>query len=188
MVETMNELETEIAVVTETWFVENNHLEERLEWLKHEAGYDILTKNRAGRRGGGVAIVSRRGDWVLSPVKTSPKYEVVCAIGRRTAQRRKMAIIGAYIPPSANAAENEEYLNYIADLVSIVKTKYSTPYITIAGDFNHRKIGNQLHEYSELKLVHTGPTRGKNTLDLVFTNYDEYVTCLLYTSPSPRDS
>lgn len=61
-------------------------------------------------------------------------------------------------------------------MVSIVKNKYSAPYITIAGDFKKRKIGQYLSEYLDIKLVHTGPTRERNTLDLLYTNYDEHVT------------
>ena len=171
----MTELETEISVVTETWIVDNAGLRDRLEWFKHDEGFEVIMKNRQTGRGGSAAIVYRRGDWIMNRVKTDPRVEVVCAIGRRTSQRRKMAVIGAYIPPSANAVENEEFLNYIADLVSIVKSKYSSPDITIAGDFNHRKIDNHLKEYPELKLVHTGPTRGRNTLDLVYTNFDEHI-------------
>ena len=127
--------------------------------------------------------MSRLGDLVMHPVKTNPDHEVICAVGRRKSQRRKMAIIGAYVPPSANAAETDQFLSYVADLVSVVKNKYSSPYITIAGDFNHRKIGQYLREYPEVKLVHTGPTRGRNTLDLVYTNFDEFVKEAITVEP-----
>ena len=44
LVETMTELETEVAVVTETWFVDGEGMNEKFEKLKHECGYEILTK------------------------------------------------------------------------------------------------------------------------------------------------
>lgn len=114
LVETMDELETEICVTTETCFDDENDLTEKFEWLRYEEGYGIFTKNRRGRRGGGVAIVYRKGDWVLNEVKTNPDFEVMCTIGRRKSQRRKMAVIGAYLPPSANAAETDSFLSYVA--------------------------------------------------------------------------
>ena len=45
----------------------------------------------------------------------------------------------------------------------------------IAGDFNKRKIAKELKEFTDIKVVQTGPTRGKNTLDLVFTNFPNYI-------------
>ena len=55
------------------------------------------------------------------------------------------------------------------------KTKYCSPYFIIGGDFNKRKIKRELKEFQDIKLVETGPTRGTNTLDLIFTNFPEFV-------------
>ena len=40
---------------------------------------------------------------------------------------------------------------------------------------NQRKIQQELREFSDIKLVKTGPTRGRQALDLTFTNFPEYI-------------
>ena len=45
----------------------------------------------------------------------------------------------------------------------------------IGGDFNKRNIKKELKVYSDLKLANTPPTRGDNTLDLIFTIFEQYI-------------
>ena len=124
----------------------------------------------------------------MSEIKTHRQYEIVAAIGRRTGQRRKVATIAVYIPPSYTADQNKNCLEYINSLIAKIKQKYNSPYMVIAGDFNNRRIENELGNYPDIELVKTPPTRGLRCLDLVLTNLGTYIeSCLLYTSPSPRD-
>lgn len=66
------------------------------------------------------------------------KYEIVAAIGRRTGQRRKVAVIGAYLPPAMKAEQVKQCLREINDSIVHVKQKYADPYIIVAGDFNKK--------------------------------------------------
>ena len=45
----------------------------------------------------------------------------------------------------------------------------------IAGDFNHRKIAEELRNYPDIKQVLTPPTRGNNCLDIVLTNFAQNI-------------
>ena len=48
----------DLAVITETWLTENDQI-----WIDaselSKYGYKILTKNRIGKRGGGIALIFR---------------------------------------------------------------------------------------------------------------------------------
>ena len=122
-----------------------------------------------------MAIVYKTSNFGMTPLKIQTRHEIVAALGRRTGQKCKLITIGAYIPPSADADTSADFLEMIGNYVRRFKNKYCSPYFIIAGDFNKRKIASELKEFTDLKLVKTGPTRGCNTLDLVFSNFLEYI-------------
>ena len=171
MVETLDQLECHVGLLTETWFKESKKLTEDLKNLKHMTNYETFCRNRDTGNGGGVAIMYKKGDLQMTQLKTGEKYEIVATIGRQTGQHRKFVVIAAYAPPNYTANENRGFLTRIADLVRNYKTKYQAPYIIVDGDFNYRTIEDELREFRDLKLVKTPPTRGNNTLDLVFPNF-----------------
>ena len=88
---------------------------------------------------------------------------------------KRQSLVFIRLPYYHNADESKRFLETISDAVRRFKSKYVAPYFIIAGDFNRRKIASELKEFGDLKLVKTGPTRGKNTLDLIFTNYPEMI-------------
>ena len=175
MIETMQEISCEIAVATETWFQDGPALDRRLEAIEAETGYATIRRNRQTGRGGGVAIIYKRGDIKMDEIKTSKDFEVVAAIARRTGQRRKVAVVAVYVPPNYNAEQNNKCLDYINGLIGSIKQKYNSPYILVAGDFNHRPIANELSNYPDLQQVKTPPTRGRSCLDIVLTNFHDKI-------------
>ena len=135
-------------------------------------------------QGGGVAIIYDTNSVNFNGLTAGKKkFEIISAIGRRTAQRRKVIAIGAYIPPGLDAEENREFLDNLGNIVRQFKVKYKTLYFIIAGDFNQRKVEEELREFSDIRKVVTPPTRGRNTLDIVFTNFPEYITEAGVTDP-----
>ena len=185
LIDTLEQIDGHIAVITETWFRDTEELSSILRDAEDVTGYGFIRRDRfqatgQDTRGGGVAIVYRKSNFEMTQLKVTGKHEIVAALGRRTGQKRKLITIGAYITPAADADTSKDFLNTLGDTVRRFKSKYCSPYFVIAGDFNKRQIAKELKEFTDLKLVKTGPTRGANTLDLIFT-------CLLYTSPSPRD-
>ena len=115
LVENMQELDCEIAIATETWFQDGKQLDRALTDIESGYGYAVVKRNRRGARGGGVAIVYKRGDIVMQEIKTCKDYVVVAAIARRTGQRRKIATIAVYIPPNYTAEDNKNCLNTSMD-------------------------------------------------------------------------
>ena len=175
----MEEIDGHVAVITETWFKKSDGLEELLRDAEDVTGYGFIRKDRqetgSELRGGGVAIVYKKSNIEMTELKIKGRYEIIASLGRRTGQKRKIITIGAYIQPSADAETSREFLEELGNTVRRFKTKYCSPYFIIAGDFNKKKIGNELKEFTDIKMVRSGPTRGKNTLDLIFTNFPQYI-------------
>ena len=69
------------------------------------------------------------------------------------------------------------------NVVGQLKSRYNSPYFLIGGDFNKRDIARELRVYNDLELERTPPTRGDNTLDLVITNFHQYITRTGVTDP-----
>ena len=89
------------------------------------------------------------------------KFEVVAAIDRRTDQRRKICVLAAYIPPWYTADRSKKCLEYINDCVALLTNRYQDPHFFLGGDFNRRNIRQATKDFPSIKLITTGPTRGK---------------------------
>ena len=169
-----------MAIITETWFKSTPQLERFLNDAEQVTGFGFVRKDRSetdsqASRGGGVAIVYKKSEFAITKLGIPGNFEIVAMLARRTGQRRKIIVIGAYINPAANADTSRAFLETVSYAVRTFKAKYVAPYFVIAGDFNMRKIGAELREFGDIKLVKTPPTRGKRTLDLVFTNFPQMI-------------
>ena len=170
-------------MVTETWFKGTKDLEQTIQDMQDGLGYGCIRRDRVDGSGGGVAIVYKTGDLCMTQLKVRSEFEIVAALGRRTGQRRKLIVITAYIPPSLDADSSDRAMDVIVNLVGTFKRKYDTPYFLLGGDFNKRNIQRELKVYPDLKLEITPPTRGNNHLDLIFSNFPQYITRSGVTDP-----
>ena len=176
LLDTMNEMNSQIALVTETWFRESSELRVVLEDMSNALGFGVVREDRSTGVGGGVCLVYNKSEIEFQKVKIKATTEIVAAIGRRTGQRRKIAAVTAYIPPNYDAEQSDKALDEIVDVVGHLKRKYNSPYVVLGGDFNKRNIEESLKCFPDLKKQVTPPTRGGNVLDKIFTNFDEYIT------------
>ena len=196
----MTETEAHIAIVTESWLKDGIDLENLREELREASGTGLLCKNRPtndiGVAYGGVSILWREGNVSFKeiPLKNPGSYEVLAAAGTIPGQRRKLVVVGCYIPPNYVKTRGEATLTFIVDTVIELKRKYHDPQLIVAGDFNQWEIGQALEDFADIKEVDIGPTRGSRSIDRIFLNMSRAVSdsgtlepCLLYTSPSPRD-
>ena len=106
-------------------------------------------------------------------------HEVLAAAGKFVGYSRSVVVLACYIPPNVTPERAVSCLDYIRGSVIEMKRKFDDPYIIISGDFNQWSIDSTLEDFPDLGEVNVGPTRGSRSIDR---------TCLLYTSPSPRDS
>ena len=164
----MKELDADIALVSETWMSRRD--EELVEDLEHRTGYVLIRKDRqSDRPAGGVAICFKKNAIEMTQIRLPmSSFEIVAAIGRRTGQRRKVAVLALYIPPSYNAEENRRFLAYLNDCLIIIKSRYNDPYVFIGGDVNKRRLNAALCHYPGVKRINTAATREYNVFDQLF--------------------
>ena len=188
LIGTMNELEADLALVTETWLTGSNTEQSELEDIANQVGLVINHLPRAARVGGGVAIVHRKSRISVTRCKMpQSRFEIMATIGRRAGQRRKVLAIVAYVPPDYNADDNRAFLSYLCDTIMELKKKFDNPYIFIGGDFNRRDLGGAIKDYRDLRIIRTPPTRGAATLDLIATNTHGSVIEAGVTAPISSD-
>ena len=173
----LRESVADISLLTETWFNDDAKIKNELEDFTNKTGYGFIRKDRTtGRRGGGIAICFDSTRIQMSRSKIPPsKHEVLAAIGRRTGQRRKIAVVVAYVPPWYNSQENKSFYSYINDVILALKTKYENPIILIGADFNRRDMREATRDYPEMAPILTGPTRDQATLDAFVSNINHTI-------------
>ena len=134
------ELEADLAIITETWLTSGQSLDEDIDDLREGSGVGLLVRNRdPGSRGfshGGVAVAFRGSRCSFAALQThNPEnYEVLAALGTIPGHSRKMLVLACYLPPGDSAARGHGCLDHIQDLLIQFKRKYSDPYIVVGGD------------------------------------------------------
>ena len=177
----MTETETGIAVITETWFKDGRELDKDIEDLSLGAGLGMLCRNRkVNERGvahGGVAVVWREtlGKFREITLKNKKDFEVLPVVASMRGHSRKLVVVACYVPPTYKKKQAQEALEYISEVVLEVKRKFNDPFIMVAGDFNQWKINETLADYSDLREVVVGATRGNRDIDKMFTNMSRSV-------------
>ena len=120
----------------------------------------------------------------FSKAKIPPsRHEIFAAIGRRTGQRRKIAVVVLYVPPYYNAEQNKSLYKCTNDVILSIKSKYDDPYILYGGDFNRRDFWLSINEYPEIKIIQTEGTRGDAVLDIMASNFNDTITDSGITEP-----
>jgi len=159
--------------ITETW------LDTGRDFLGeyHLPGYAMFSKERVGRRGGGVLLYVRTHLSAIE-VRTESPHEFVGADLRGC--NPSLRIVVAYRPPHLSRESDESLYRDLARVVQDGAT-------VLVGDFNCHvdweqgragAEGMRLVDFANdcfLTQVVREPTRGRNTLDLVFASEEELV-------------
>ena len=158
-------------MVSETWLYEGPALEKLREDCLNKWGLSMLLRCRKRRStsnpGGGVGVIFDPKLVKFVPFNVVNRgHELLCVKGKVPKNTRPLFVLAAYLQPKLCAEKTKEFLECIDDAVLKIKSLHTNPYIVLAGDFNHRNLDGVLDDYDDLSPV---------------------VTCLLYTSPSPRD-
>ena len=167
LLDCFEEMNVDVAVVTETWLSDGESLQDDISDLSHGAGLGMICKNRpVNNRGfshGGVAIMYQTGtsNFTRVDLPNPGDFEVIVGAGSLPGHSRKMVVVACYLPPGYDVPKGKRALDYITDVVLEIKRKYRDPYLVVTGDFNQWDIAGALEDYQDI--------------------------CLLYTSPSPRD-
>ena len=188
LLDAFQSLKLHFACITETWFHGGKDLSVRLNNVEGVSGIRFVHKSRDGRtksRGGGVAVAfdTATCNFKKRQLKHLTKgHEVVCVIGRIGKIGKTVAILTVYVPPSMKAGEFATMNEALAAEIAAIKTEHKDPCVVVGGDFNHGNILEGLCKVDNFSPVQTGPTRGDNTIDIIYTNVGNQV-CDDHTLP-----
>ena len=163
--------------MTETWLRDGPELEKDREDLSEGAGLGMVVRNRSRPAGngvtyGGVAVLWRENFCTFKKVDcpNPSDFEVLVCAGSIPGHSRKMVVIARYLPPNYTRTRAAGAMEYIGDIVTDMKRRFSDPFIIIAGDFNQWKIDEALLDFVDIKEVLVGNTRKDKAIDRFFTN------------------
>ena len=163
----------DIIAISETW-LDTERRDYDGEY--HLPGYTMFHKDRVGRLGGGVLLYVRSHLKAVALLINSP-HELVSAVVKGCTPPLRLVVV--YRPPHSGRISDE---TLYADLSGLVQGN-----TIVMGDFNCPLDWNQLVAAAEgMRLIEFSndcflsqmvrvPTRGRNTLDLVFTSEEEMV-------------
>ena len=141
-----------------------------------------MYRSRDGRpkkTGGGVAIAFNTATCNLKTRKLKHigrEFEVMCATGRAGKIEQRIVVFVVYVPPGMKSGDLERLRKLLALEVAAAKQSYGNPIIIVNRDFNHLGVGDAIGEVEDFDLLASGPTRGVNTIDLVYTNCATNIT------------
>jgi len=201
----IKENKPEIVCITETKLEE-----EILNATLNLRGYQIWRRDRKGKKGGGVMILSQEKLVAHEITPESPRAEVVTI--EVQVGRERIIISTVYAPPHTRAWEKEEHENLQRETLQeinrvIERANQRNSRLIILGDFNCKKVDWRNYEVREeggdwswnkelfnlitqnLLYQHISePTRMRgddipSTLDLIFTRTENEVTNIQHNSP-----
>ena len=134
-------------------------------------GYDTWRRDREGKGGGGILILTKEGMCVEDMQCESGKAEVI-SIAIRMKSGEKRRIILTYVPPKTNAWECEEYKDMKKDLMKSLDSKIRRDRsVLLLGDFNCRDVN-----WEDMEVTGESGTWGEDLLQLAMVNtMDQWV-------------
>jgi len=169
-----------IAVITET------HLKKQhVDHFAAIAGYSLFRRDRAGRKGGGVAVYVN-SHMLATPwtcPSDSPLFELLW-VHVRTGVRD--VIIGALYHPPKPLYQTPQFLNHIEACVDTVESAFPDALVILAGDFNALPEEDVVARSALCSIVDQ-PTRGANKLDRIYVSEPCYTSIKVVTSTGKSD-
>ena len=181
LLDCINELDSDFALLTDTW-LHDEQVEKLQQDLSLGSGLGLLALNRKpGNNGvsyGGVAIAWREtvGKLTQITVKNRDDYEVLAAAVSLKGHSRKLVLVVCYVLPGYSRERGRGAMDYVESVVIELKRRFQDPFVLIGGDFNHWKIDAALENFADIKEIDVGPTRGRRSIDRLFTNMSRSVT------------
>ena len=184
LIDYIEELDTAVTIITESWLKPGRQLQEDIEDLHLSLLHCSRKSNRGRNAGGGVTLVYNKSKIELTEYKVKKaKSEMVCAIGKMPNLMRKLLIIGIYISPRVRSRQYHFMLKAVSDAILNAKSKLENPIVIVTGDLNHTNIEESIEEFPDIRRLATETTRGSSTLDFIATNIHEQVTEIQTMTP-----
>ena len=75
------------------------------------------------------------------------KNEIAAAVGSIPTIKRKILVVGIYLPPNAKSAFVKAAMRQLSTLIMQKKTEFDNPIIIVGGDFNRHRLGDFEREF-----------------------------------------
>ena len=160
--------DVDIAVISES------HLKKRhADSCVNINGYTLFRRDRAGRKGGGVAIYVRDSQtaavWSPTPV-ADPIFEFLWV---KVSHGHNTTFVGALYHPPAPQYQASDILAHIEANVLQIQNDFPESHVILAGDFNSLP-DSEVVIRSGLMPIVSQPTRGNRHLDRVYVSDIHY--------------
>ena len=162
------ETDTDIAIITETWISDETSPEEMVMKMRYDKGFTVVHRNRTGKRGGGVAIITKNSTVkALRVVEEIQKYEIEILCATAKIKGRKVIIIAIYVPPRYHPRTKANRV--LGECVMKMRSKIGVHPVLIAGDMNCADIDfSMTTPYITLEIA--PETRMGNKLDRIYAS------------------
>ena len=176
-----------LALLNETWLYRSDpQARKLLNDLKSECNIEFIRRDRDSR-GGGVAIAfDNRSIQLkkldLKSLKAKKQFEILAVRGKIKGYSKELTVFSCYLPPRLLRRESNEFMELLSDAISEAKQS-SDGWLMVGGDWNGRSLNSVLDLYPDLKILKTAPTRKDRTLDILCTNFDDYIKKQAVCSP-----
>ncbi|XP_030846746.1 uncharacterized protein LOC115926219 [Strongylocentrotus purpuratus] len=175
--------QADLVAVTETWFSDSNPAE-----ANEMKGYNLLHKDRADKRGGGVALYARN-DLHATPfgAELTPKHlEILWAkASLRSYVRNSVNLFTCVVYAPSNTPMKEEIIDHVIYMSDHIRNSFSDAAIVILGDFNDLDTTPFVRHLNVDQLVKQ-PTRQNRILDMIFTDRGDFYKEPRITAPIGR--
>jgi len=157
----------DIAVISET-HLKTKHADN----LVSIEGFQLFRRDRAGRRGGGVAVYARASlnSSLEQPDGDNKSFELLWV---RVRSGDRDVIIGALYHPPSPIYQTDALLNYIDASLDDISRKHPNALIVLAGDLNTLPEQDIVARSTLIPIVDQ-PTRGLSKLDRIYTSEPSY--------------
>ena len=171
LVDCMEEMDSAIGMIPETWLADSPSLGTDIDELRALTGLNLIYRNRDpnsnGVAHGGVAIVFREEACSMKEIKLDnpDNYEIVAGLATLPGYSRKMIVLVCYLPPGYDVNGGRAAVGYIKDTIIEMKRLYRDPFIVVGGDFNQWEVQEAIGEFPDMSKSDVGPTRKDRCLD-----------------------
>ena len=164
----------DLALISETWF-KSHHSDDS----QAIPGYNLLRRDRARRRGGGVAIYVKSDlpAQKHTPPNDDSKYEIIWI---RLEFHGSTFFIGSLCHPPKPIYNTEELISHLHQTLERLDDEPGEPIIILAGDFN--QIPHSSIEALGLQIEFSGPTHMGHPLDRIYSSIHVYDCCRTFQS------
>ena len=180
LVQNFSALSWQMCLLTETWepVTRTDGQKIALDCLKNQYGLDYIGSPRSHRKGGGVAIMFDIKKITMTKVSVIPPKRLELIVGLiKTIEPCAFPVqiaISAYFPPVMSKDQIKISIEYLQKLVSDLNNKYGDIPFIFGADKNRVSIEDILTIHPDFAALNNEPTRGRNCLDIMVTNFTNF--------------